>query len=348
MKSFRFKLVVSTVLVLMMSCNEPRTVVTNYVYPDGSVRRRIEMRSSENKFRPYDIQVPFDSTWRVWDSIETGVKGDTTWIRRAEKLFSGVDEINVQYKADTGVNKSVVRNASFRKKFKWFSTEYNFSEMIGKIMKSGYPVSKFMNEEELKWFYSPDDITNEKTDGPDSLRYRQFKDSVDKRVEDWMIASVSAEWIHEFISLAREKTDDTLLINSFISREADLAALIRKSGDNFDSLWTNGIIPGEVIGEANARRFKTEIDSAANISLDRLFPTFSDYRIRTIMPGKLISTNGFVDSAGVILWPVAADYFLTEPYEMTAVSRTMNLWAWIVSGIFILFVISGLIRKGKG
>jgi hypothetical protein len=139
------------------------------------------------------------------------------------------------------------------------------------------------------------------------------------------------------------------LINSFKSREADLASLIRKSGDNFDSLWTNGIIPGEIIGEVNARRFKTEIDSAADISLDRLFPTFSDYRIRTIMPGKLISTNGFVDSTGVILWPVAADYFLTEPYEMTAVSRTMNLWAWILSGIFVLFVISGLIiKKGKG
>ncbi len=37
----------------MVSCDEPETVVTNIVHPDGSVTRKIEMRNSKNKFEKF-------------------------------------------------------------------------------------------------------------------------------------------------------------------------------------------------------------------------------------------------------------------------------------------------------
>ena len=101
--------------------------------------------------------MPFDSTWTVRDSIEIGEKGDTTWIKRAEKLFKNIDEINLAYKSDSGPNKSISRHAAFEKKFRWFNTEYRFSEKIDKKLSYGYPVGNFLNDEELKYFYSPDD-----------------------------------------------------------------------------------------------------------------------------------------------------------------------------------------------
>ena len=63
------------------------------------------------------------------------------------------------------------------------------------------------------------------------------------------------------------------------------------------------------------------------------------------MPGKLTGTNGFIDSSKVLLWPVKSDYFLTEPYEMWAESKIPNTWAWIVSGLFLLFVLTGVIIR---
>jgi hypothetical protein len=42
---------------------------------------------------------------------------------------------------------------------------------------------------------------------------------------------------------------------------------------------------------------------------------------------------------------VKSDYFLTEPYEMWAESKIPNGWAWIVSGLFIVFVIAGVIFR---
>ena len=106
--------------MLIVSCNEPETVVTNYVHPDGSVTRKIEMKSIEGdvnkRFKISDIQVPFDGSWTVRDSCEVDKKGDTTWVRRAEKLFKSIDEINLTYKSDSGSNKKFSRHAGFNKK----------------------------------------------------------------------------------------------------------------------------------------------------------------------------------------------------------------------------------------
>ena len=113
-------------LVLAASCDEPETVVTNIVHADGSVTRRIEMKNLENKFEVSDLQVPFDSTWTIRDSLEINKEGDTIWVKRAEKLFASVDEINRTYFSDSGANKEIKRHAEFRKKFRWFNTEYRF------------------------------------------------------------------------------------------------------------------------------------------------------------------------------------------------------------------------------
>ncbi len=48
MKKKSVKLILSLILMLIVSCNEPETVVTDFVHPDGSVtRRKIEMKSIE-------------------------------------------------------------------------------------------------------------------------------------------------------------------------------------------------------------------------------------------------------------------------------------------------------------
>jgi hypothetical protein len=63
------------------------------------------------------------------------------------------------------------------------------------------------------------------------------------------------------------------------------------------------------------------------------------------MPGKLTGTNGFIDNKKVLLWPVNSDYFMAENYEMWAESKVPNTWAWIVSGLFLVFVFTGVIMR---
>jgi hypothetical protein len=333
------------VLLSLFSCNEPRTVVTNIIHPDGSITRRIEMKSSENKFNTSDLQVPFDSTWIVKDSIEISNNGDTTWVKRAEKLFKNVAEINVSYRSDSGANKEIKRTAEFNKRFRWFNTEYRFTESIDRVMSYGYPVSDFLNSEELNFFYSPEIVVDAWKKSADSLKFNILEDTINHKTEQWLMNSVVSEWIGDFCRLAEGQAGADLTKEKLKSRESELVRIVQKYDQKFDSLWEKGIILNEMIGEANAIRYRKEADSAINLATSKLFISFKDYSVKMVMPGKLIGTNGFIDSSQVLLWPVKSDFFLMEPYQMWAESKTSNLWAWIITGVFLLFVATGLLIK---
>ena len=349
MKRRPVKLIVSLILMIIVSCNEPETVVTNYIHTDGSVTRKLEMKSIEGdvnkRFKISDIQVPFDNTWAVKDTIRLDQKGDTTWIKTAIKQFKNIDELNLTYKSDSGANKKIPRQAGFTKRFKWFNTEFRFSEKIDKELSFGYPVKNFLNNEELIYFYSPEDLKNTKESGPDSLKYKTLRDSVKNKTDKWTEKNLVSEWIGEFSKLTAGKTGNDMTRESLRAREDEFVKITEKNGNKLDSLWKNGILLKEFIGEANALKYKVEADSALSIVTKDLFIDFSDYSVRIVMPGKLIGTNGFIDSSHVLLWPVKSDFFMAEPYEMWAESKIPNRWAWIVSGLFLVFVLSGVIIK---
>jgi hypothetical protein len=345
MKRKSFKLVVLFTLMTIVSCDEPTTVVTNIVHPDGSVTRKIEMRNTKNKFDLSALQVPFNNSWSIKDTLVIGEKGDTTWIKTAEKLFKNVDEINLTYKQDSGANKDISRNAGFKRTFKWFNTEFRYSEKIDKKLSFGYPVKNFLNTEELSYFYSPESMKFDKENGPDSLKYRALNDTLKKKVDHWTVKNLVADWIGEFTELIKVNTKNEMIVDSLKEREDEFVNLIETNGEKFDSVWKNGILLEKLIGDSDAIKYKIEADSADESVSRNFFMNFKEYSVRIEMPGKLTGTNGFIDSSKVLLWPVKSDYFLTEPYEMWAESKMPNMWAWIVSGLFLVFVLTGVILR---
>jgi hypothetical protein len=345
MNSKSIKLVVSFILIMIFSCDEPETVVTNIVHPDGSVTRKIEMKCVKNNFEVSNLQVPFDSTWIVKDSLEFTEKGDTIWVKRAEKLFKNIDEINRTYQADSGANKDISRRAEFKKKFKWFNTEYRYAEIIDKSMSDGYPVKDFLNQEELQWFYSPEKLTEEKKNGTDSLKFKALSDATDKKSEKWLLKNLASEWINEFVRLTEGRAGNEMTKESLKTRENDFVRMMESNDIKFDSLWYAGVLFKDLVGEVNALKFQAEADSAYDLAKEHVFISFNNYTVRIAMPGKLIGTNGFMDTTKISLWPVNSDYFLTQPYEMWAESKTPNRWTWIVSGVFLVFVLAGIIFR---
>lgn len=333
------------ILIMVVSCDEPETVVTNFVHPDGSVTRKIEMRNTKNNFAAAVLQVPFDNTWSIKDTISIGEKGDTTWIKTGEKLFKNVDEINLAYDSDSGANKDFPRHAGFKKTFRWFSTGYRFSENIDKQLPNGYSLKNFLNEDELLYFHSPESVKSGKENGPDSLKFRTLSKSINTKVDNWTYKNLASMWIGEFSKLVKDKSGEELITAGLKVREDEFVNVLKGNEEKFDSLWSNGIILKEFIGETNALKYKTEADSAISIVTGNFFLDFKEYSVRMVMPGKVTGTNGFIDSSNVLLWPVKSDFFLTETYEMWAESKVPNRWAWIVSGLFLIFVLTGVVMR---
>jgi len=347
MKTSSLRFVFSFCLILIVSCDEPETVVTNFVYRDGSIRRTVEMRSGKQDFRQSQIQVPVDSTWTIEDTLTISEKGDTTWIRTAEKLFGSAAEINTGYSADSSCNSRVKRQAALDRKFRWFNTIYRYSEKIDRIFSNGYPVSEFLNEEELLWYYTPWNEQEAKRNGIDSTKYRALSDSVNRRTNDWFFNSVVAEWIYEFTGQIQKKDQVLIAADTLKAWEKNLLSLTLKNEQDFDTQWENGSILEAAIGRELSMKYRSEADSSLELVEEKIGLPFKQYSMRIAMPGKLIGSNGFADSCKVLLWTVSSDYFLTEDYVMWAESRVANIWAWIMSGAFVVFVFTGLIIRKK-
>ena len=154
-----------------------------------------------------------------------------------------------------------------------------------------------------------------------------------------------SEWIGEFSRLTDGRASGEMTRGSLKARENEFVKIFEANEKKFDSIWAKGIILKELIGDTNSVRFRTEADTALAKAGRRGFIKFNSYSVRIVMPGKVIGTNGFIDKKEGLLWPVKSDYFMTEPYVMWAESKTSNTWAWIVSGIFLLFVTAGLIFR---
>jgi len=345
MKAKTLKIAIISILLGIISCDEPETVVTNIVHPDGSITRKIEMRNSKENFKTSDLKVPFDSSWTITDSLEISEKGDTTWIKRAVKDFLNTDEINLTYKLDSGLNRAIDRKAELKKTFRWFNTVFRFSETIGSTMKFGYPVKNYLSPDELLYYYSPGSEQQAKQNGPDSLKYRAIVDSISEKTDRWLTESLVSEWIGEFTVLTSGKNGIGIILDSLNNNRNELTKSLEQEGNNFDSLWACGAILNPYIGENGYQRFKTEADTALEKVTSYVTFGFGDYSERISMPGRLTGSNGYADSSHILVWPVKSDYFLTEPYIMWAESKLPNKWAWIVSGLFIIFVATGFIIR---
>ncbi|MCB9013479.1 MAG: hypothetical protein H6539_05510 [Bacteroidales bacterium] len=322
-------------MIFLFSCDDPETVVTNIVHPDGSVTRTIVMKSTKKIPDPAQYQVPFDSTWTISKDTIPGEK-DTSWVLTATKEFRSVSEINLEYKSDSGSNKVLNRTASFSKHFRWFTTIYRYSEKVDRMLNVTVKAEDVLDEEELKYFYMPASMLDSLQAGPDSLLYREKKNINDSLENIYLFTGLTEEWIHQYLMLNPDSTYILPMKDSLVKLAANSdfdgdSLLIRAFGNTYYE--TNKVFINQALNE---------VDSLMSIAMLAKF-----YTCETVMPFKLIATNGFADKSGKISWPVDSKYFISQDYEMWAESKKSNAWAWAVSGVFVVFVISGLTRRSK-
>lgn len=322
-----------TLLMIMISCEGPETTVTNYVRRDGSVMRKAELKNSKNELALNDFRVPVDSTWKLHDSISISDQGDTTWFLLAEKLFESVDDINMSYLADTGKNSVVPRSASHQLKFKWFTTEWRFTEKCGKSLTHGYPSNNFLTPEEIEFRNMPSVMKDVLLAGTDSLKYKTLNDSLDAHTEMLLIRSLISEWIEDAGSLCASSGKDTLVVQTLRSHEAEFdEASLADEGFNKTC--------AQILGDSIFEKVKPELDSAMKVSekkFDRSL-SFQSYTLKTVLPLKVRSTNGYTMTGGEIAWPVNGDLFLTDDYVMWAEAREVNYWAIFLTALVLVTV----------
>ena len=344
----RFKVLFMIIsLIFLFSCGGYETRVINTIHQDGSITRIVTMKNDKPEFEPEKYRVPVDSTWNIEHTMEIENE-DTTWFLTAEKHFDSIEELNSAYDKDTGTNQNLPRSASFSKQFRWFNTHYRFSEKIDQTLHVDCKLSEFYEDEELSFIYLPNQVQEELKNGPDSLNYKELSDSLETIYEYWLFTGLVREWVEIFYDLFENHPELNISRDEMRAMETQfIEQLILDELDEEETLK-------KILGEDFYASFETELDSSFNV-LDDIITGYWDmeeYDIEIRMPGKILASSGYASTGESehekgIIWTVTGDYFLGQPYEMWAESQTINYWAWVVTGLFIIFVAAGLLYQRK-
>jgi len=335
-------IVLIVIMILLSSCGGPDALLINIVKKDGSVLRKVILTYHKDEFDLSDCQVPVDSTWDITRSLDISEDKDTTYLLTAVKEFESVVLINKQYDEYEGSNPLMNRKAGFRKKFRWFNTVYRYTETVERALRGIKPEDYFSNQE-LEYFYMPGKLTDALLEGPDSAMIEETMiNTLDKKKEEWMERSL----IRAFVS----KVADTVAANTAI--KLDTSQLFQReekmSYSIFEDMEEKEVVKS-LLGEGFYENHRPLADTIMSDVEDEFLVAFETdpYLVQFFMPGELTSTNGYIAEDGNVLWEVKGEVFLSASYVMWAESITPNLWAWIVTGAFVIFVLTGLLIKTK-
>lgn len=348
--------VFATCMVLLFSCDYDTTVL-NIVHKDGSVTRKVTMENSSEYFEPKNFRVPVDSTWNIEITSKVSSDNDTTWFLTAEKHFNSVAEINEAYKWDKGTNRTMERRADFSKKFRWFTTLIRYSETVERALSVSCPISDFISDEALKYFYLPGMAQEGLKRGPDSLKYRAMDDQIEGNFERWLFTCETRQWVEIFYDLFGDDPRLAMGRETMNRKEPQFINYLAGSDQAFEG---ETLLPDSmfmaVLGPDFFAAFRDEIAHSMTLlhEMNRPVMFSSEYDMEIRMPGRIIASNGYaathadLENEGSFLFSVGPEYYLTQDYELWVQSRVNNYFFWVITGIFVAIVITGLTgRYGK-
>ena len=234
------------------------------------------------------------------------------------------------------------------KKFRWFYTYLKYEESYKKLAKGNYkPFNEYLSEIEKKvqQIDNPDSIS--KMLQIDSLTVANFKSGIKEKNDKWFDDNLKEEivlYIDQDLKNCGSKN---------ISLES-----IRKNKDSIyilaDSLLDKSKF--EVFYKALNKLFKTnefnKIIESKKSTLTELAESMEfalgiyGFKYKLQMPGLLLDTNSDNVKGNQLSWQVEPLEAFFVDTSQSAESRIINIWAFVVSGVFLIIVIILLSIKG--
>jgi hypothetical protein len=324
-------LITCIMFLIYTGCNEKNYSVKTKVNPDGSFER-IFIVEKDDSAGVYNNPFPvvFDSTWTI--NIKRVNDTSKIFIYSAKKYFSSSEELekdNVFTESPDKINITT----KITKQFLWFYTYYNFKEIYrGNNPFNSIPLKKYFSENEIKQIYS---------------------DSTDKvlkeRVEEWLQRNIFEEYF-EILSNGLSKINDPVLTEDLLNskKEELYQSLIKSNSNPGDELRICEKVLGTKAVWSLKNKFKDKEESVKK-RFEAMMESDGNYGSEIILPGIIMSTNARTIEGNKVSWKLEKSGLFFA--EMNAQSRMINTWAFIVTGIIVLIILTGfalpVIRKRK-
>ncbi len=362
------------IMILTNSCLEYE--ITTRIHSDGSIERYFKVKGDEDMINEESsITLPADSTWEIktwWELDDSSRnKPDSLYVYTARKTFKNYKEMNEELKNDPHIYKMVNMQVNLKKKFRWFYTFIQYTEIYQKHFPYNYlPLKDFLTEEELRYSLSDDEdymfnpvndkfepVTETDTGiiltGKDSVRARELEKDIEKRFEEWQLRNVNEDYYNALSKVLSKKNPDAyqLLMDrkSEFYDSLDMENAPEYSDEQKEMLKIKKYVisrTSDFLGITENDILPTENPDIQSF-FDRLtymrLNEYYTYDHKTIMPGKVIQTNSTRLEDGNSTWSFRLRDFYDSDFVMTVESRIVNNWAIVASIATVVILLTGLI-----
>lgn len=362
MKNIKLYSILALALAMFSSCVDKSMRMLTVVNEDGSCTReysfRLDSVGSVDKAKVME-NPKWVKTWSVigeeqrhsypittaqHDSIQAiiNAKGicknvNDTVVVYATRTFTNAEEMSKDFN-EVFKKTGIIAESKVDKTFKWFYTDYTFTETFKKIPDMEIvPITKYLTEDEVSYLFTGlPNLLN----GLDGNEAKERLDDMEKRGSKWYDA-----YIFEDVTETIYSNYDHIK-NAPVSKE--------EFKELKDSLWEYVKDKG-FAAEANkylkeffhSDAYTTYIDEDS-FKTNKLFDLANiSIPYRVVMPGKIIDNGNSFLEENVARFKVSGHYLIHNDYTATVTSRKTNIWAFIVTGIVLLLAIGSFIIKRK-
>jgi hypothetical protein len=326
------------VLIITLSACREITVKTT-VNRDGSFTRMITVKADSSEAFKMELPYPVDSSWSMASKKDSAGKGK--FIVTYTKQFQDIEELNEGIGRDTSWFRQLVRHIGISKRFGFFYSYMEYKEVYPAANPfTAIPYKDHLTSEDILWLTRRHPVQNPS----DSVRSKEAED----KVMAYLVESAAAE-VEKIMADAIRKLNDPHLDAKMVSsyHGSICAALskwnVKDGGEFIDSLrqWTGNSAVDRLkqIQPPLLKDFNTKTDLLAHLLM------MEEFHVEVEMPGLITGTNSQVLNGNRVTWDVFPMDFLLEDYTMVVESRVINVWAFILSGLVALGLLSLLVFK---
>lgn len=239
--------------------------------------------------------------------------------------------------------------ASLKKQFRWFYTNYVFSETFYCVGDTFQLADTLYADKALVsyWFTGEPNIVKGLSGAEASQKLSEIEPAINRWLNDNLL-KVGFDYIvshYDFIpapSVSKER---------FIELHDSLVQFIMAGADDLLDIKPEERLREFFRSDAYDAFFDddTPLGKGLNNELSKQLNIFwFNVPYTLTMPGKVIDTgNGILQADGSILYPFTGERLIPKDYTISATSRVTHIWAYILTLLIILLAIGSILYRKK-
>jgi hypothetical protein len=305
--------------------------------------------AGDTRNHPYLVHL--DDHWAITrygsESIFTVRDDNIRYNAKIKRTFASPEAFREDVRVKANMHALALPKETLKKQFRWFYTYYTWQAEYKTLSDSlPVPLSAYLSDKDQRILFQGDRTAWE---GKNGMEISAMLDDLQIKFENWF-QRCEFEIIYDAIR-------DLLRRSGEVSYSPKLACA---KDAIFDRIEKTGRQSGDIQPETVA----SELDQYYGVTLFSVFVSQSKKELNEIMeqknalinlfgtglyfslemPGEITAANTELIDHRSLTWKVDAYRFLAHPYILQAQSRTCNAWAFIVTGLILLWAVYCFVR----